>query len=62
MALSLVTFTCEVTYLCKPLPADGDEAIQRCIDDCVEVGFIRNDDEIMVAKQVDRAVASVAYR
>lgn len=55
-------FTCEITYSSyKPLPADGDELIQRCIDDCIKVGFIRADDEIRVANQVDMPFAYVVY-
>lgn len=55
-------FTCEITYSSyKPLPADGDDLIQRCIDDCIKVGFIRPDDEIMVANQVDMPFAYVVY-
>lgn len=55
-------FTCEITYSSyKPLPADGNELIQRCIDDCIKVGFIRADDEIMVANEVDMPFAYVVY-
>lgn len=55
-------FTCEITYSSyKPLPAEGDDLIQRCIDDCIKVGFIRADDEIRVANQVDMPFAYVVY-
>lgn len=55
-------FTCEITYSSyKPLPADGDDLIQRCIDDCIKVGFIRADDKIRVANQVDMPFAYVVY-
>jgi UDP-galactopyranose mutase len=54
--------TCEITYSdSKPLPADGDELIQRCIDDCRSVGIIREDDPIWAANQVDMPVAYVVY-
>lgn len=55
-------FTCEITYSSyKPLPADGDDLIQRCIDDCIKVGFIKADDKIRVANQVDMPFAYVVY-
>ncbi len=55
-------FTCEITYSeYKPLPADGEELIQRCIDDCKRVGFIKADDTILVANQVDMPYAYVIY-
>jgi UDP-galactopyranose mutase len=55
-------FTCEITYSpSKPLPCDGPELIQRCIDDCIATGFIRADDPIWAANQVDMPVAYVVY-
>uniref|UniRef100_Q02C55 UDP-galactopyranose mutase n=1 Tax=Solibacter usitatus (strain Ellin6076) TaxID=234267 RepID=Q02C55_SOLUE len=54
--------TCEITYSPhKPLPAEGDELIQRCIDDCVKVGMIRPEDPILTAVQVDMPFAYVVY-
>lgn len=54
--------TCEITYApSKPLPCDGDDLIQRCIDDCRRVGVIRDDDEIWTAHQVDIPYAYVVY-
>jgi UDP-galactopyranose mutase len=54
--------TCEITYSpTKPLPCDGDELIQRCIDDCRRIGFFREDDEIWAANQVDMPMAYVVY-
>ena len=54
--------TCEITYSpTKPLPCDGEELIQRCIDDCKRIGFIREDDPIWVANQVDMPMAYVVY-
>jgi UDP-galactopyranose mutase len=54
--------TCEITYSdAKPLPCDGDELIQRCIDDCRRIGFFRDDDPIWAANQVDMPVAYVVY-
>jgi UDP-galactopyranose mutase len=55
-------FTCEITYSpSKPLPVDGDALIRRCIDDAISVGFIRADDPIWTANQVDLPVAYVVY-
>ena len=55
-------FTCEITYSpSKPLPCDGDDLIRRCIDDAVSVGFIRPEDPVWVANQVDLPVAYVVY-
>ncbi len=55
--------TCEITYHneYKPLPCDGEELIQRCIDDCRRVGIIAEDDPILVANQVDMPFAYVVY-
>jgi UDP-galactopyranose mutase len=54
--------TCEITYSeAKPLPCDGDELIQRCIQDCHRVGFFTPDDPIWAANQVDMPVAYVVY-
>ena len=55
-------FTCEITYSpSKPLPCEGDELIRRCIDDAISAGFIRADDPIWAANQVDMPVAYVVY-
>ena len=55
-------FTCEITYSpSKPLPCEGEELIRRCIDDAISVGFIRADDPIWVANQVDLPIAYVVY-
>jgi len=54
--------TCEITYAPqKPLPCEGEELIQRCIDDCRRVGIIREDDEVTAAVQVDLPHAYVIY-
>jgi UDP-galactopyranose mutase len=54
--------TCEITYSgSKPLPCDGEALIRRCIEDCREVGMIRDGDEIWAANQVDLPVAYVVY-
>ena len=55
-------FTCEISYSpWKPLPLEGDALIARCIEDAIKVGFIRADDEVLVANQVDMPVAYVVY-
>lgn len=55
-------FTCEISYSpWKPLPLDGDALIERCIADAVKVGFLRADDKVVVANQVDMPVAYVVY-
>ena len=54
--------TCEITYSeHKPLPCDGEDLIQRCIDDCRKVGFFGEDDAILTANQVDMPYAYVIY-
>jgi UDP-galactopyranose mutase len=55
-------FTCEISYSpYKPLPADGDELIARCIEDCRKVGMIRDGDKILCANQADMPIAYVLY-
>jgi UDP-galactopyranose mutase len=54
--------TCEITYSPhKPLPCDGDALIQRCIEDCVKVGLLRDDDRVIAKNQVDMPYAYVVY-
>lgn len=54
--------TCEITYSeSKPLPCDGDALIQRCIDDCIRVGFFDRDAPVWAANQVDLPIAYVVY-
>lgn len=54
--------TCEITYSeYKPLPYEGEELIQRCIDDCIRVGMIREDDPVIAANEVDMPYAYVVY-
>lgn len=55
-------FTCEITYSPqKPLPADGAALIDRCVADCRRVAFLRPDDTILTANQVDLPHAYVVY-
>lgn len=55
-------FTCEISYSPhKPLPCNGTALIQRCIEDCHRIGFLRDDDPIRTAHQVDLPYAYVIY-
>ncbi|HBZ15413.1 MAG TPA: amine oxidase [Pantoea sp.] len=54
--------TCEMTYRDdQPLPYAGDALIERCIADCIRVGIINADDEILTASVVDMPYAYVVY-
>jgi protoporphyrinogen oxidase len=54
--------TCEITYSPhKPLPCDGEELIDRCIEDCIAVGILRPEDRILARSQVDMPYAYVVY-
>jgi UDP-galactopyranose mutase len=48
-------FTCEITYSpqYKPLPCEGQALIDRCVADCIKVGFIKESDQITAAAQAD---------
>jgi UDP-galactopyranose mutase len=52
--------TCEITYSpTKPLPAEGEALINRCVADAVRVGLLREDDQLIVTNQVDIPYAYV---
>jgi UDP-galactopyranose mutase len=54
--------TCEITYSPdKPLPCDGEDLIDRCIQDCIKVGIIQENDAILARHQVDMPYAYVVY-
>jgi UDP-galactopyranose mutase len=54
--------TCEITYSPhKPLPAEGDRLIERCIEDCRKVGILRPEDRIWTAAECDLPYAYVVY-
>lgn len=54
--------TCEITYSeHKPLPCDGEDLIQRCIEDCHRVGMFTPQDPVWSAVQVDMPYAYVVY-
>ncbi|KQV82490.1 amine oxidase [Massilia sp. Root351] len=55
-------FTCEISYSpTKPLPVEGDALVRRCIQDCIKVGFMRPDDEVLTTSLVDMPYAYVVY-
>ncbi|EGM77359.1 protoporphyrinogen oxidase [Rheinheimera sp. A13L] len=55
-------FTCEISYSpWKPLPVDGDELIARCIEDCIKVGLMTSEDQVITANLVDMPYAYVIY-
>jgi protoporphyrinogen oxidase len=54
--------TCEITYSpTKPLPFDGQELIDRCMEDCIKVGMLTPDDKLITANLVDMPYAYVVY-
>jgi UDP-galactopyranose mutase len=54
--------TCEISYSPhKPLPCEGDALIDRCIADCIAVGMLTPDDQIVARNQVDMPYAYVVY-
>jgi UDP-galactopyranose mutase len=54
--------TCEITYSeHKPLPCEGDDLVQRCIEDCRRVGMFHPEDKVLTANQVDLPFAYVVY-
>jgi protoporphyrinogen oxidase/glycosyltransferase involved in cell wall biosynthesis len=54
--------TCEMTYSpAKPLPCDGRELIKRCVDDCIRVGMLEENDRVVTANLVDMPYAYVVY-
>jgi protoporphyrinogen oxidase/glycosyltransferase involved in cell wall biosynthesis len=54
--------TCEISYSpWKPLPLSGDALIDRCVQDCIKVGMLRPDDELITANEVDMPYAYVVY-
>lgn len=54
--------TCEITYSPdKPLPCEAEDLIDRCIEDCIEVGLLQDSDEIIARNQVDMPYAYVVY-
>ncbi len=54
------SLTAEISYSpTKPLPAEGDQLIERVINDCRRVGMLRDSDSIVVANEADIPYAYV---
>ncbi|MBA4143799.1 MAG: NAD(P)-binding protein [Nitrosospira sp.] len=54
--------TCEISYSpAKPLPLDGQQLIDRCMEDCIRVGLLRQEDKLITANLVDMPYAYVVY-
>jgi protoporphyrinogen oxidase/glycosyltransferase involved in cell wall biosynthesis/beta-glucosidase/6-phospho-beta-glucosidase/beta-galactosidase len=54
--------TCEISYSpAKPLPVDGQELIDRCVEDCIKVGLFTRNDKLITANLVDMPYAYVVY-
>jgi UDP-galactopyranose mutase len=54
--------TCEISYSpWKPLPVDGKSLIDRCVEDCIKVGLMKQDDRLITASLVDMPYAYVVY-
>ncbi len=54
--------TCEISYApSKPLPAEGDELVKRCLDDCRAAGLVGPNDPLWASCQVDLPYAYVVY-
>jgi UDP-galactopyranose mutase len=54
--------TCEISYSpWKPLPLEGQALIERCVEDCKKVSFLRPDEKIITANMVDMPYAYVVY-
>ncbi|MGN6703880.1 MAG: FAD-dependent oxidoreductase [Burkholderiaceae bacterium] len=54
--------TCEISYSeHKPLPCDGQELIDRCVRDLIEVGLMTPEDKLITANLVDMPYAYVVY-
>jgi protoporphyrinogen oxidase len=53
--------TCEISYTKdKPLPATGKELVERCVQDCIRVGLLNEDDRIIASCETDLPYAYVA--
>ncbi len=54
--------TCEITYSgYKPLPAEGEALIRRCIEDCHKVGMFKPEDPVWATAECDLPYAYVVY-
>ena len=54
--------TCEISYSAwKPLPYSGQALIDRCFQDCIKVGLLKETDTLITANEVDMPYAYVVY-
>jgi protoporphyrinogen oxidase len=54
--------TCEISYSpAKPLPVEGQALIDRCVEDCINVGILTRGDKLVTANTVDMPYAYVIY-
>lgn len=54
--------TCEISYSdYKPLPCDGQQLIDRCVDDLIKVGLLTTDDKLITSNVVNMPYAYVVY-
>jgi protoporphyrinogen oxidase/glycosyltransferase involved in cell wall biosynthesis len=54
--------SCEIRYSPdQPLPIGGSALIERCVQDCIKVGLLRDDDTIITANEIDMPYAHVVY-
>jgi protoporphyrinogen oxidase/glycosyltransferase involved in cell wall biosynthesis len=52
--------TCEISYTKdKPLPATGKELVERCVQDCIRVGLLNEDDRVIASCETDLPYAYV---
>ncbi len=54
--------TCEISYSpWKPLPYDGEALLNRCIQDCINVGLLTREDTLITANEVDIPYAYIVH-
>jgi Protoporphyrinogen oxidase len=54
--------TCEISYSpAKPLPLEGQALIDRCVEDCINVGILTRGDKLVTANTIDMPYAYVVY-
>lgn len=54
--------TCEISYSeHKPLPCDGQELIDLCVEDLIKVGLMTREDKLITANLVNMPYAYVVY-
>jgi protoporphyrinogen oxidase len=54
--------TCEISYSpAKPLPLEEQALIDRCVEDCINVGILTRGDKLVTANTIDMPYAYVVY-